>query len=254
MRSAQRPTPSALDQVVREARAELIPDETTIDWDRVERGLFARIEAERGIEQAHARFRGARWLWGTTATVAAAAAAAALVLGGGGSRAEEAFETMAPGSVTPDESAGELAALLDEGAVQVGRSFGIAPAAKGASLALGEIAETGAGRALFHAEGRATWLLEPSSRVRVSAVGPLVLNLEAGALEAEVVPVASGEAFAVDVDGVRIAVHGTHLRVARAGSAVSSDVSEEVVSIGVPPRVGSIYAALVLEPGKVTYP
>ena len=60
--------------------------------------------------------------------------------------------------------------------------------------------------------------------------------LDDGAFEAQVTPVPSGEAFAVDVATptsiVRIAVHGTHLRVARAGTRVTVDLTEGVVSIG----------------------
>src|SRR5258708_4662206 len=64
---------------------------------------------------------------------------------------------------------------------------------------------------------------------------------------------ATGEAFAVDVvnpDGTssRIAVHGTHLRVARDGDHVVVDLSEGVVSIGAPARVGSTYGELVTAP------
>jgi hypothetical protein len=81
--------------------------------------------------------------------------------------------------------------------------------------------------------------------------GPLVLALEQGAIEAEVTPVARGEAFAVDVGDLRVAVHGTHLRVARAGTRVVVDLTEGVVSIGAPPKSGSTYGALVTAPAHV---
>jgi len=83
--------------------------------------------------------------------------------------------------------------------------------------------------------------------------GALVLALAQGAVEAQVVPVASGEAFAVDVDGARVAVHGTHLRVARDGEHVAVDLSEGVVSVGPAPRVGSVLGSLVTAPGHVEF-
>jgi hypothetical protein len=67
--------------------------------------------------------------------------------------------------------------------------------------------------------------------------------------------VPSGEAFAVDVAAagkvVRVAVHGTHLRVTRAGSRMVVDLTEGVVSIGTPPRTGSTYGTLVTAPAHV---
>jgi hypothetical protein len=93
-------------------------------------------------------------------------------------------------------------------------------------------------------------------RARVKSAGEsLVLGLDDGAIEAQVTPVPSGEAFAVDVATptsiVRVAVHGTHLRVARAGTRVTVDLTEGVVSIGAPPRMGTTYGTLVTAPAHV---
>jgi hypothetical protein len=81
--------------------------------------------------------------------------------------------------------------------------------------------------------------------------GPLVVALERGAVEADVNPVAEGEAFAVDVGRTRVAVHGTHLRVARSGDRVTIDLSEGVVSVGAAPRAGSTLGPLVTAPAHV---
>ena len=62
-----------------------------------------------------------------------------------------------------------------------------------------------------------------------------------------------GEAFAVDVDGVRVAVHGTHLRVARDGAHVVVDLSEGIISVGTPPKTGSTYGTLVTAPAHVEF-
>ena len=83
--------------------------------------------------------------------------------------------------------------------------------------------------------------------------GALILALERGAVEAQVVPVAAGEAFAVDVEGSRVAVHGTHLRVARDGERVVVDLNEGVVSIGEAPRTGSVLGTLVNAPAHVEF-
>ncbi len=66
-------------------------------------------------------------------------------------------------------------------------------------------------------------------------------------------PVASGEAFAVDVDGARIAVHGTHLRVARVMDHVTIDLTEGVISLGEAPRVGSTIGTLITAPAHAEF-
>ena len=125
-------------------------------------------------------------------------------------------------------------------------------------------------RGVFERARKVAWLLEqdgstqdapgtghgPIARARVKSAGEsLVLGLEDGVIEAQVVPVATGEAFAVDIATerslVRVAVHGTHLRVARSGSRVVVDLTEGVVSIGVPPRTGVTYGTIVSAPAHV---
>jgi hypothetical protein len=65
--------------------------------------------------------------------------------------------------------------------------------------------------------------------------------------------VRSGEAFAVDVEGSRVAVHGTHLRVARSGDHVTVDLNEGVVAVGNAPRVGSVIGTLVTAPAHAEF-
>ena len=83
-----------------------------------------------------------------------------------------------------------------------------------------------------------------------------MLSLERGAAEAQVIPVPNGEAFAIDMKSaagntVRVAVHGTHLRVARTNDHVVVDLTEGVVSIGAPPKRGSTLGELVTAPAHV---
>ncbi|MGD0678707.1 MAG: hypothetical protein ABSC94_25140 [Polyangiaceae bacterium] len=81
----------------------------------------------------------------------------------------------------------------------------------------------------------------------------LVLALEQGAVEADVVPVASGEALAIDVAASRVAVHGTHLRVARMANQVAVDLSEGVVAVGEAPRTGPLLGSLVVAPAHAEF-
>jgi hypothetical protein len=95
-----------------------------------------------------------------------------------------------------------------------------------------------------------------AARARVSSAGkPLVLDLDHGAIEAQVTPVKEGEAFAVDLITktgiVRVAVHGTHLRVSRAGDRVVVDLTEGVIAIGVPPASGMTTGTSVTAPAHV---
>jgi hypothetical protein len=51
----------------------------------------------------------------------------------------------------------------------------------------------------------------------------------------------------------RVAVHGTHLRVARAGDRVVVDLNEGVISVGEAPRSGSVEGTLVNAPAHVEF-
>jgi hypothetical protein len=137
----------------------------------------------------------------------------------------------------------------------------------------GDTIEVDRARAVFERSRKVTWVLESeraepeppdstnlvssgSARARIKRAGePLVIGLESGAIEAQVTPVPSGEAFAIDVGTdsgvVRVAVHGTHLRVARNGDRVTVDLTEGVVSIGAPPRTGATVGTLVTAPAHV---
>ena len=163
-------------------------------------------------------------------------------------------------------SASSLRATEGAGEVRIG---GIV-ATPGYAVHAGDAIDIDGARAVFERPRKVTWLLEqdgaegelararvaPVARARVTSAGePLVLGLEHGVIEAQVVPVASGEAFAVDIatahNLVRVAVHGTHLRVARSGNRVVVNLTEGVVSIGVPPRTGVTYGTIVTAPAHV---
>ena len=233
-----------LDKVIAEARADLGRDAAErVDWDEVDAKLFARIEQGRRAERARFAPRRRRGL--TLAAVGLAAAAAIVALLAGRTR-----EPLGVDETAALESAGSLIAIEGGGSVLIDGK----PAAGGAGLRLGDVLETGGARAFVERPGKLTLMLEAGSKTVVTHVqGALILALERGAIEAQVAPVAAGEAFAVDVEGSRVAVHGTHLRVAREGQRVVVDLNEGVVSIGDAPRAGSVAGALVNAPAHVEF-
>ncbi len=252
---------SALDALVRDAKQDLTPyDSRALDdakWSAMEDRILARMAEERSPlidEVKTASSSRARFLRVGAAVLAAAAAVALVVKKDPGSALPES-------AVSQSElTASSLQATEGQGEVRVG-GF---PVSAGHVLRAGDVVEADGARAILERPRKVTWLLEGRDersdarigRARVkSASESLVLGLDEGAIEAQVTPVPSGEAFAVDVASganlVRVAVHGTHLRVARDGSHVVVDLSEGVVSIGVPPRTGSTYGTLVTAPAHI---
>jgi hypothetical protein len=149
------------------------------------------------------------------------------------------------------ESGGRIVAVEGEGQAFIdGR-----PASRGALLHVGDVLEANGVDVTIERPGKLTLRIEGGTRATVTRTdGALVLALAEGAVEAQVVPVPSGEAFSVDVAGSRVAVHGTHLRVARgAGDRVSVDLNEGVVAVGNAPRIGSVMGALVTAPAHAEF-
>jgi hypothetical protein len=232
-------------QLARESRKlEAEREVAKVDWDAVDRKLFARLEAERRAERSQVVV-GRSPAWGFGAAALAAAAAVALIVGK--TRETESVDAPVVANVAP---AGTVMAVASGAQLLVDGK----PAAAGAVLHLGDVVEARGGTVTVERPGKLSWLLEPSSIATVTHVqGALVLALDRGAVEAQVVPVAAGEAFAVDVDGSRVAVHGTHLRVARIGDHVSVDLSEGVIVVGLAPRTGSTIGALVTAPAHAEF-
>jgi hypothetical protein len=236
---------NALNRVLQDARREWGTNEARhVDWDGVDQRLFARIEAEQRAERGSLA-PGRSRTWKAMAAGLAMAAAIAVVVG----------ETRAPRSLEPEragaiDDAGSIVGIDGEGEVLVdGR-----PATIGATLRLGDVIEARGAQATLSRPGKLTLVVERGSSATVTHVqGALVLALARGAIEAQVVPVASGEALAVDVGPSRVAIHGTHLRIARTGERVVVDLNEGVVSVGEAPRVGSTLGALVTAPAHAEF-
>jgi len=240
-----------LRKLIDESRDELGAREVRdIDWDAVDRELFARIEQERRLE----RFRavGPRApAWGVGASVLAAAAVLALVAGKTHSMRTPTLESPVAVAVAP--AAGSVVGILGGGELLVGGK----PVTTGATLHLGDVLETRGTSVTVERPGKLSMILEAGTHATVTHVqGALILALDTGAIEAQVVPVPSGEAFAVDVAGTRVAVHGTHLRVARDGvdgEHVAVDLNEGVVVVGPAPREGSTVGTLVTAPAHADF-
>lgn len=231
----------SLDDLVRDERRR---EPSEPDWAAMESKLFARIDEAEAAEVARPRLSGRGW-----AAAAGALALAASAMLFFGRRGDLPLDTAALGA---EPSAGTLSAIDGAGQVLVGGQ----PVQAGRGLVPGDLVDAHGARGLFENAGKVTFAVEDQSRVRVDrSRGTVVLSLESGAVEAAVVPVSQGEAFAVDVptarDRVRVAVHGTHLRVAREGDRVVVDLTEGVVSIGRPPREGSTYGTLVVAPAHI---
>jgi hypothetical protein len=239
----------SLDELVGEAKEDLVPGE--IDWAKIEAELMPRIEREAKARAAVEAYRGKRSRWVAAGVAIAAAAALPLFFG---------HAPTAPLESAEGEGAERAASGLvwKEGKVQVtlthaGQS---SEAAVGAPIARGDTIEAHGGRALLErtSPGAVAWAIEDGAKVTIaSSRAALVVALEKGAIEAQVAPVSQGEAFAVDVSGARVAVHGTHLRVDNEGTRVVVDLREGVVSIGLPPRSGSTYGDLVTAPAHVEF-
>ena len=238
---------AAFDKRVAEARAHFgIREVKAVDWEAVDAALFARIEKDERADRA--RFSPPARRGFTVAAVTFAAAAGLVAVLAGKSRdaldADDLATAEGAGTIVAVDADGRDDSLLIDGK----------PAVRGAALRLGDVLETRGSRATLERAGKLTATLEPGSRTVVTHVhGALVLALERGAVEAQVVPVTSGEAFAVDVDGSRVAVHGTHLRVARDGERVVVDLNEGVVAVREAPRAGSVLGTLVNAPAHVEF-
>jgi ferric-dicitrate binding protein FerR (iron transport regulator) len=231
---------------VNEARSELgTKQAASVDWTTVDRALFERIATENRVERARWAPRGLRAWQNVSLAIAAGVVAFAVT-----TRENRSVRGLDTGARGGDEVAGTIQSIDGAGQVRVG---GVV-AARGVVLRVGDVIEARGAQATIERVGKVTLRLEEGSRATVTrAQGTLVLALAGGAVEAQVVPVATGEAFAVDVGGARIAVHGTHLRVARDGTHVAVDLTEGVVSVGQAPRVGSVLGTLVTAPGHAEF-
>jgi hypothetical protein len=210
-----------------------------VDFDELERALFARIDAGdgpslplvveppapsvsvvrlvpgRGSDAKPAR----RGVWPLAAAFAAVAAAAAGLLINGRIHQE-----------APPPPLADLAP----------------PTAAPAPLA--RRVKTGDAPQRFEHAGLASWVLEPNTQARVTEQRDVILvELDEGAVQVDVVPQPVAERFVVLAGKTRVAVRGTLFRVARIGEQVEVDVEHGTVSVG---EAGEHGEAVVASPER----
>jgi ferric-dicitrate binding protein FerR (iron transport regulator) len=215
-----------LSRLVREVRSEEIPE---VDWDRVGKSLGERLEQAQASAPAKAR----RSPWGSIA-IASSAAAAAVALGAFGVR--ELSHQQPPQSMV--KSAQRWNA---EGRVTL----------DGSRLDVGQRVTAGAAEVRVVHAGLAAWTLAPGSRGMVAFGGELLtVQLERGAVLAEVVPSKRIESFAIEADALRAAAHGTVFHVSRHGDRVQVDVTEGIVAVGPASTRGATRGWLLTAPAR----
>jgi len=206
--------PPALRAILDDVRA----DGPSIDWDRLEAKLFDESGDVREAARPAPSKRNRYAAIGVGLALAAAFAIALI----------SPTTTMNANKSTPVVAA--RAALVGE---------------DGHTITAGEKIVAGNG-AWIRSAKRIAIRLEPGTIATVLDVGERVhLALESGAVAADVVPVAGGEPFAVDVSGKRVAVHGTRLRVAVVGDSVEVAVSEGSAVVGAPRGNGRTEGTIV---------
>lgn len=193
----RRPEERALDRMILELREQPNP---VLDWERIETRLLREPRPER--KSAARSFLNRLRL--PAAGLVAVAAVATLVM---------ARQQPVP---VPARQTAKLSS---------------APV-NGDQLALGTRITAGNQPLVVDHPGRAHWTLEPHATALVTNAGEfLTVKLESGALSAVVVPNPKPETFAVEVEGTRVAVHGTAFRVERVAERVQVEVSEGTVAV-----------------------
>jgi FecR protein len=234
----------ALNRVLQDARRDWAVEARRVRWAAVDEGLFARVALElRDERRSLAPARAGMWT-AAVAGLATAAAVAVVVV----ATPEASSLDRAP--ARPVEDATSIARIDGVGPVLVnGR-----PAAVGAVLKVDDVIEARGSQVTVSRPGKLTIVVERGSSAVIARVqGALVLTLDRGAIEAQVAPVASSEALAVDVGPSRVAVHGTRFRVARVGDRVSLDLNEGVIAVGPTPRVGSTLGGVLIAPAHAEF-
>jgi hypothetical protein len=240
-----------LEKLIAEAKQDEAPVKD-VDWGAMESRLMNQIEAEKpGVEPIPLPLTRLEWRrkYLRPASLALAIAATFVIY-----MRRDAAEHPIATTNAPDSK--PVAALRAEASNLTSGDLLVNEKPADRVIRTGDALSLNGGRAMLEQPKAVSWLMETvdssAARARVSAAGdrdhgkarPLVLDLEHGAIEAQVTPVSSGEAFAIDLVSktgiVRVAVHGTHLRVLRDGDHVSVDLSEGVIAIGVPPTDGDV--------------
>ncbi|HEY4158660.1 MAG TPA: FecR domain-containing protein [Polyangiaceae bacterium] len=196
------PREDALRKLVAEVRSQGTPE---LDLDRLETRLMSQLSTQKPASRTPTP-------WLAWAGVAVAAAAAYGVFTHVSPRAGESKAELRESRPLPRPAANEPL--------------------NGDALALAVLVSSSEEpRSVEHA-GRARWTLARHSSAAIAEQGAhLTVKLESGSLSARVTPSQTPETFAVEVGGMRFAVHGTAFRVERTGDRVVLEVSEGIVAV-----------------------
>jgi hypothetical protein len=232
--SARQPDVSVrvLRALTREAASMDLP---VIDWDRVERKLFAGIDdppeavplvpPPSSAPAAEPARPGSVW------AVAVTAAAAVALVTASHSSPSTATESLSEASV-----AGSSARAVDT-------------IPRGA-------AESGVEPLSYHRPDVVSFTLAPQSRIEMVPsvdASSVTVSLVRGSIEAEVTPRVSGEAFAVEIGHTRVAAHGTSFTVTRQGEHALVEIRHGSVAIGPTGHAGSTQGWLLVGPDRALF-
>jgi hypothetical protein len=237
----------ALRLLVEELRAEAVP---AMPWEGSEARLLAALGPAPVV-----RATAAPSVLGRAFAFVAAAACIALGLSSQGG-APHGLSPVATHAASPVDVA-RIAAAPGEAGARGDRDL--------EALRVGDVVESGAEPVTFARAGLVRWTLAPGSRVvvRSGALGDSgatpahVVALERGSLRAEVVPrdPAEGltEPFAVEVEGTRVAVHGTAFTVTRSVEDLVVDVEHGTVAVGPTGHTGLTVGRILVGPSRATF-
>jgi hypothetical protein len=233
----------ALRVMIDELRAEEPPE---LRWDQIERSLMLEVARR---ERARIGRSGTVMESAFGRVFAFAAAAAMLALG---------VSSMTRGSALPRPELQTSRVVDAERAPLSGQPAGERDLL---SLREGDVIEAGESPVRFGHEGALSWTLEPGSRVRVRAMGQggvgHTVALERGSIRAEVTPRDPSEglieAFAVEVEHTRVAVHGTAFSVRREGDRAIVDVEHGAVAVGPRGNAGITTGHLLIGPRRASF-
>lgn len=225
-------------RMVGELQNEPVP---ALPWAEIERRLLAQIDRDRraqGVSSPFARIAG----------VIAAAAAITLAV------------SMPSSPASPRKAVAER--RVD--AASIALAEGHAQARDLSALRAGDVIEAKDAAISFHREGVVTWTLAPGGRARVVSMGDEgvghTVALLSGSLRAEVTPVTPRdasegliEAFSVEVEGTRVAVHGTAFSVTHADDHVVVDVEHGAVAVGPVGHAGATTGRLLVGPSRASF-
>ena len=234
----------ALRVMTEELRAEATPE---LPWAEVERKLMLEVVKRDAASQAReaAAPRSAFMQTFAFAAVAALIALGVSTAGGGGA---------APTATRPEPVAVDIA--------QIQAASGEPGAHDLAKVNAGDVIVTGEAAVTFRREGVVAFTLAPSSRITVRSTGDsrgvgTTVQLEQGAIHAEVTPRAAAEglveAFAVEVERTRVAVHGTAFSVGRTATGILVDVEHGTVAVGPAGNVGVTTGHLLVGPSRASF-